>query len=58
MLGNRKQTRALNAKIKRMSGDEVELIINQFMRDVYSMTLINRLKFCFNLIIRKRQGKK
>ena len=50
---SRKQNRALNAKLKRMSGDEVDLIIGQFMKDLYKMRFRSRLIFCFNLLIRK-----
>ena len=57
MQGNRKQSRALNAKIKKMSGSEVDLIIGQFMRDLYKMRFRDRLRFAFNLIIRKERKK-
>lgn len=50
---NRKGDRALNSKMKRMSGAEVDLIIGQFMRDLYKMKFRYRLKFCFNLLIKK-----
>ena len=56
--GNRKQSRALTSKIKKMSGAEVDLIIGQFMRDLYGMKLRYRLIFCFNLLIKKENKEK
>ena len=55
--GNRKQSRALTAKIKKMSGAEVDLIIGQFMRDLYKMRFRDRLRFSFILLIRKEKKK-
>ena len=55
--GNRKQSRALTTKIKRMSGAEVDLIIGQFMQDLYKFGFWDRCLFAFNLIIRKENKK-
>jgi len=50
---NRTERRAHHAKLKQLRTPEVDTVITSFMESIYKGNILQRLSFCFNIILKR-----